>query len=76
MLGEEANSLAQIYPTQRVKMRRNRGNRILKIQINQYLSVAPLTIYDMCIAVDRGMCIENVRLLEKKGGKSGHWLAD
>ena len=33
MLGEEANSLAQIYPTQRVKMRRNRGNRILKIQI-------------------------------------------
>lgn len=76
MLGEEANSLAQIYPTQRVKMRRNRENRILKIQINQYLSIAPLTIYDMCIAVDRGMCIENVRLLEKKGGKSGHWLAD
>ena len=34
-----------------------------------------LTIYDMCKAVDRGMIIENVRLLEKKGGKSGHWLA-
>lgn len=36
-------------------------------------SVAALTIYDMCKAVDRGMTIENVRLLEKKGGKSGHW---
>ena len=48
----------------------------MKIQINQYLSVSPLTIYDMCKAVDRGMRIENVRLLEKKGGKSGHWLAD
>jgi len=32
-----------------------------------------LTIYDMCKAVDRGMCIESVRLLEKTGGKSGHW---
>ncbi|QRM19108.1 cyclic pyranopterin monophosphate synthase MoaC [Dechloromonas sp. TW-R-39-2] len=39
-------------------------------------SVGLLTIYDMCKAVDRGMRIENVRLLEKKGGKSGHWLAD
>lgn len=34
-----------------------------------------LTIYDMCKAVDRGMHIENIRLLEKKGGKSGHWTA-
>ncbi|MDX9996120.1 MAG: cyclic pyranopterin monophosphate synthase MoaC [Rhodocyclaceae bacterium] len=34
-----------------------------------------LTIYDMCKAVDRGMVIEEVRLLEKAGGKSGHWLA-
>ena len=38
-------------------------------------SVALLTIYDMCKAVDRGMRIENVRLLEKAGGKSGHWRA-
>jgi cyclic pyranopterin phosphate synthase len=37
-------------------------------------SVALLTIYDMCKAVDRGMAIEAVRLLEKKGGKSGHWI--
>ncbi len=32
-----------------------------------------LTIYDMCKSVDRGMQINNVRLLEKSGGKSGHW---
>ena len=38
-------------------------------------SVAALTIYDMCKAVDRGMVIENVRLLEKIGGKSGHFVA-
>jgi len=38
------------------------------------VSVGLLTIYDMCKAVDRGMCIENIRLLEKKGGKSGHYL--
>lgn len=35
--------------------------------------VALLTIYDMCKAVDRGMVIQSVRLLEKEGGKSGHW---
>ena len=34
-----------------------------------------LTIYDMCKAVDRAMRIENVRLLEKSGGKSGHFIA-
>lgn len=39
-------------------------------------SMALLTIYDMCKAVDRGMMILNVRLLEKDGGKSGHWLRD
>jgi cyclic pyranopterin phosphate synthase len=35
--------------------------------------VALLTIYDMCKAVDRGMVIQSVKLLEKDGGKSGHW---
>jgi cyclic pyranopterin phosphate synthase len=39
------------------------------------VSAALLTIYDMCKAVDRGMCLENVRLLEKDGGRSGHWVA-
>jgi len=37
------------------------------------VSVGLLTIYDMCKAVDRGMRIEGVLLLEKKGGKSGHY---
>lgn len=38
--------------------------------------IALITIYDMCKAVDRGMCIDGVTLLEKKGGKSGHWVKD
>jgi len=39
------------------------------------VQVALLTVYDMCKAVDRGMVIEHVRLLEKRGGRSGHWKA-
>jgi cyclic pyranopterin monophosphate synthase len=39
------------------------------------VAAALLTIYDMCKAVDRGMRLERVRLLEKMGGKSGHWRA-
>ena len=39
------------------------------------VQVALLTVYDMCKAVDRGMVIEGVRLLEKRGGKSGDWVA-
>jgi len=38
--------------------------------------IALLTIYDMCKAVDRGMVIQDIRLLEKSGGKSGHWQRD
>ncbi len=37
------------------------------------VQIALLTVYDMCKAVDRGMTIDKVRLLEKSGGKSGHW---
>ena len=39
------------------------------------VSVALLTIYDMCKAIDRGMVIEDVRLLEKSGGRSGDFVA-
>lgn len=39
-------------------------------------SIAALTIYDMCKAVDRFMQITDVQLLEKQGGKSGHWSND
>lgn len=38
-------------------------------------SVAALTVYDMCKAVEKGMVVESVRLLEKEGGRSGHWVA-
>jgi len=40
------------------------------------VSIAALTIYDMCKAVDRGMCISNIRLIEKSGGKSGTFKRD
>jgi cyclic pyranopterin phosphate synthase len=40
------------------------------------VSVGLLTIYDMCKAADRGMIIEEIRLMEKAGGKSGHWNAN
>ena len=39
------------------------------------VSVALLTIYDMAKAIDKGMVISGVRLIEKRGGKSGHWRA-
>lgn len=40
------------------------------------VSVGLLTIYDMCKAVDRGMVMSEIKLLEKHGGKSGNWLAE
>ena len=39
------------------------------------VQVGLLTVYDMCKAADRGMVMEGIRLLEKQGGKSGHWVA-
>ena len=40
------------------------------------VSIALLTIYDMCKAVDKGMMLTQIRLLEKQGGRSGHWQAE
>ena len=40
------------------------------------VQVALLTIYDMCKAVDRGMVMGDIQLMEKSGGKSGHWVRD
>ncbi len=40
------------------------------------VSVAALTIYDMCKAVDRGIVIEQIQLEEKSGGRSGHYVRD
>lgn len=39
------------------------------------VQIGLLTIYDMCKATDRGMVMSDIRLLEKSGGKSGHWTA-
>ena len=40
------------------------------------VSTAALTIYDMAKAIDRGMRIDGIRLLEKSGGQSGHYIAE
>ncbi len=40
------------------------------------VQVGLLTIYDMVKAIDRGMVMSDIRLLEKEGGRSGHWKAD
>jgi cyclic pyranopterin phosphate synthase len=52
-----------------------RGRTGVEMEALTAVSVGLLTIYDMCKAVDRGMTISNIRLLEKIGGKSGHWQA-
>lgn len=50
------------------------GKTGVEMEALQAVSTGLLTIYDMCKAVDRGMHIEGIRLREKKGGKSGHWM--
>ncbi|KAA6183646.1 cyclic pyranopterin monophosphate synthase MoaC [Thiohalocapsa marina] len=50
-----------------------RGRTGVEMEALCAVQVALLTIYDMCKAVDRGMCIDAVGLLEKSGGRSGHW---
>ena len=53
-----------------------RGQTGVEMEALTGVQVTLLTIYDMCKAVDRGMVIDGVRLLEKSGGKSGHWKRD
>ena len=53
-----------------------RGQTGVEMEALTATQVALLTIYDMCKAVDRGMEMGGVRLLEKRGGKSGHWKRD
>lgn len=52
-----------------------RGQTGVEMEALTAVQVGLLTIYDMCKAVDRGMVIEQVMLLEKHGGKSGDWVA-
>ncbi len=51
------------------------GQTGVEMEAMTAVSVACLTIYDMAKAIDRGMSIESVRLIEKRGGKSGEWRA-
>ena len=52
---------------------RLRGRTGVEMEALVAVSVAALTVYDMCKAIDRGMRIECVQLEEKRGGKSGVW---
>ena len=54
---------------------RVRGQTGVEMEALTAVSIACLTLYDMLKAVDRGMTITNVRLLEKDGGRSGHFVA-
>jgi cyclic pyranopterin phosphate synthase len=55
---------------------RTTGQTGVEMEALSAASVAALTVYDMCKAVDRAMVIGPIRLLEKRGGKSGEWLAE
>lgn len=52
------------------------GKTGIEMEALTAVSVALLTVYDMAKALDKGMVIEGVRLIEKRGGKSGTWRAD
>jgi len=54
----------------------NQGRTGVEMEALLAAAVAALTVYDMCKAVDRGIEISRVRLLEKSGGRSGHFLRD
>lgn len=53
---------------------KNTGKTGVEIEALTAVSTAALTIYDMCKAVDKGMIIEDIHLVQKSGGKSGDWF--
>jgi cyclic pyranopterin phosphate synthase len=67
---DEATSAIEITATVRTT-----GKTGVEMEALTAVSVAALTVYDMCKAVDRGMQVEGVRLVSKTGGKSGDWRA-
>ncbi|MEH6551180.1 MAG: cyclic pyranopterin monophosphate synthase MoaC [Pseudomonadales bacterium] len=71
MDADEINNTVEITATCKLA-----GTTGVEMEALTAVSVAALTLYDMCKAVDKGMIIEAVQLLEKSGGRSGHWLAD
>ncbi|NBC36126.1 cyclic pyranopterin monophosphate synthase MoaC [Novosphingobium sp. FSY-8] len=52
------------------------GKTGVEMEAMTAVSIALLTIYDMAKAIDKGMVISAIRLIEKRGGKSGHWRAE
>lgn len=52
------------------------GRTGVEMEALMAVSIAALTVYDMCKSVDRAMQITGIRLLEKSGGKSGHYVAE
>ena len=68
---DEGDSAVRIEATVKVT-----GKTGAEMEALTAVCVAALTIYDMCKAVDRGMRIEAVRLVQKAGGKSGDWSAE
>ncbi len=68
---DEAHSCIEIRAVARTT-----GKTGVEMEALTAVSVAALTIYDMCKAVDRGMRIEEVRLLRKSGGRSGDWVSE
>jgi cyclic pyranopterin phosphate synthase len=67
---DEAASAVEITATVRTT-----GKTGVEMEALTAVSVAALTVYDMCKAVDRGMRVDGVRLVSKTGGKSGDWSA-
>jgi cyclic pyranopterin phosphate synthase len=70
---EPSKEPAGIRVTARVKVTGQTG---VEMEAMTAVSIACLTIYDMVKAVDRGMSFSGIRLLEKSGGRSGHYVAD
>ncbi|HYB55664.1 MAG TPA: cyclic pyranopterin monophosphate synthase MoaC [Alphaproteobacteria bacterium] len=54
---------------------KSKGRTGVEMEALTAVAVAALTIYDMCKAIDRAMTLSEIRLLEKSGGKSGHYKA-
>ena len=69
----ELHPLPQEHAVHCVATVETRGQTGVEMEALTAVQIALLTIYDMCKAVDRGMTMGDIRLLEKEGGRSGHW---
>jgi cyclic pyranopterin phosphate synthase len=71
LTSDERTSAVEITATVRTT-----GKTGVEMEALTAVSVAALTVYDMCKAVDKGMRVDSVRLVSKTGGKSGDWLSE